>query len=98
MFYKKPVLKNFLVITGKHLCRSLLFNKVAELRPATLLKKRLQHKCFCVNTEVFKIIDFEEHLRLVACSFLESFSSKIPNLQLTLMLANTITVKKGPIR
>ena len=25
----------------KHLCRSLFFNKVAGLRPATLLKKRL---------------------------------------------------------
>ena len=26
-----------------------LFYKVADLRPATLLKKRLQHRCFPVN-------------------------------------------------
>ena len=25
--------------TGKHLCQSLFFNKVASLRPATLLKR-----------------------------------------------------------
>ena len=38
---KKGVLRNFTKFTGKHLCRSLFFNKVAGLRPATLLKKRL---------------------------------------------------------
>ena len=45
----KGVLKNFIKFTGKHLCRSLCFNKVAGLRPATLLKKRLWHRCFLVN-------------------------------------------------
>ena len=29
---KKAVLKNFAKFTGKHLCRSLFFNKVAGLR------------------------------------------------------------------
>ena len=29
------------------------FNKVADLRPETLLKKRLQHKCFPVNFAKF---------------------------------------------
>ena len=43
---KKGVLKNFTNFTGKHLCQSLLFNKVAGLRPATLLKRRLWHRCF----------------------------------------------------
>ena len=33
-------LRNFAKFTGKHLCQSLFFNKVAG-RPATLLKKRL---------------------------------------------------------
>ena len=46
---KKGVLKNFTKFTGKHLCQSLFFNKVAGLRPTTLLKKRLWHKCFLVN-------------------------------------------------
>ena len=39
----KVVLRNFAKFTGKHLCQSLLFNKVAGLRPATLLKKRHWH-------------------------------------------------------
>ena len=39
MFYKKGVLKNFAIFTGKHLYRSLFFIKVAGLRPATFLKK-----------------------------------------------------------
>ena len=30
-----------------------LFNKVAALRPATLLKKRLWHRCFPVNVAKF---------------------------------------------
>ena len=46
---KKGVLRNFVKFTGKQLCQSLFFNKVAGLRPATLLKKRLWHRCFPVN-------------------------------------------------
>ena len=46
---KKGVLKNFAKFTGKHLCQSLFFNKVAGVRPATLLKKRLRHRGFSVN-------------------------------------------------
>ena len=42
-------LKNFTKFIGKRLCQSLFFNKVAGLRPANLLKKRLRHKCFSVN-------------------------------------------------
>ena len=37
----KKILNNFERLTRKHLCQSLLFNKVAGLRPASLLKKRL---------------------------------------------------------
>ena len=48
-FCKKGFLRNFTKFTGKHLCQSLFFNKVAGLRPATLLKKRLWHRCFPVN-------------------------------------------------
>ena len=46
---KKGVLRIFARFTGKHLCRSLFFNKVAGLRPATLLKKRLWRRCFPMN-------------------------------------------------
>ena len=40
VFCKKGVLRNFTKFTGKHMCQSLFFNKVAGLRPATLLKKK----------------------------------------------------------
>ena len=46
---KKGVLTNFTKFTGKDLCQSLFFNKVAGLSPATLLKKRLWYRCFHVN-------------------------------------------------
>ena len=46
LFCKKGVFKNFTKFTGKHLCQSLFLNKVAGLRPATLLKKRLWYSVF----------------------------------------------------
>ena len=42
---KKGVLRNFAELTGKHLCQSLVFDKVAGLSPTTFLKKRLWHRC-----------------------------------------------------
>ena len=51
--FPKGVLRNFVKFTGKHLCQSLFFNKVAGLRPAALLKKRLWHRYFLVNSEKF---------------------------------------------
>ena len=39
--------------TGKHLCENLFFNKVRDLRPATLSKRRLWHRCFPVNFAKF---------------------------------------------
>ena len=53
MFYKKGVLRNFAKFTGKQLSQSLFFNKVAVLRPATSLKKRLWPRCFSVNFAKF---------------------------------------------
>ena len=50
---RKGVLRNFAKFTGKHLCQRLFFNKVAGLRPATLLKKSLWHRCFPVNFAKF---------------------------------------------
>ena len=61
---KKSVLKVFTKFTGKHLCQSLFFNKVADLTPATLLKKRLWHRYFSVNFVKFlRTPFFIEHLR-----------------------------------
>ena len=49
VFCKKGVLKSLTKFTGKHLCQSLFFNKVADFRNATFLKKRLWHRYFRVN-------------------------------------------------
>ena len=53
LFCKKDFLQNFVKFAGKHLCQYLFFNKVADLRAATLLKKRLGHLCFPVNFAKF---------------------------------------------
>ena len=85
VFCKKGVLRNFAKFTEKHLCQRLFFNKVARLRPATLLKKRLWykatllkkrswHRCFPVNFVKFLIIPFlTEYLRWLLLK--ELFSS-----------------------
>ena len=52
VFCKKGVFRNFAKFTGKHLCQSLFFNKVAGW-PATFLKKRFWHRCFPVNFAKF---------------------------------------------
>ena len=66
VFYDKVVLQNFSKLTGKRLCQSLFFNKVAGLRPGILLKNRLRHRCFPVNFESFKNIFFTEHFQATA--------------------------------
>ena len=53
VFYEKGVLRNFAKFTGNHLCQSLPFNEAADLRPASLLKKRLWHKYLPMNFAIF---------------------------------------------
>ena len=55
---KRGVFKNLAKFTGKQLCQSLFFNKVADLRLATSLKKRLWHRCFPMNFEKFSRTPF----------------------------------------
>ena len=50
---KKSVHRNFTKFTGKHLRQSLFFNNVADLSPATLIKKRLRHSWFPVKSAKF---------------------------------------------
>ena len=56
---KKVVLKNLAKLTGKHLCQSLFFNKVAGLR----------HRCFAVNFAIFLRTTFLQNAsgQLVLC-------------------------------
>ena len=53
VFRKEDVPRNFSKFTGKHLWQTLFFNKVAGLRPVTLLKKRLWHRRFPVDFAKF---------------------------------------------
>ena len=62
-FVKNNVLRNFTKFTGKQLCQRFFFNKVADLRPATLLKRRPWYRCFLVNFVKFLRTPFYiEHL------------------------------------
>ena len=52
VFCKKCVLRNFAKFTGKQLCQSFFFNKVAGLRSAILLKKTLALVFSCEFHEI----------------------------------------------
>ena len=56
---KKDVLRKFAKFTEKHLCQSLFF---AGLRPVTLLKKRLWHRCFPVKFAKFLRTPFSRNI------------------------------------
>ena len=51
---EKDVLKNFVKFIEKHLCQSLFCDKVAGLRPATLLKETLVQLFSCGFFEISK--------------------------------------------
>ena len=73
VFCKKGILRNCTRFTGKDLCQSIFFNKVAGLRPATILKKILWHRCFPVNFVKFPKTPFYiEHLWWLLLSKTES--------------------------
>ena len=46
---QKKCWKNFLKFSGKHLCRSFLFNKAYRLKVCNFIKRRLQQRSFPVN-------------------------------------------------
>ena len=92
VFCKRGVLRIFAKLTGKHLCRSLFFNKVAGLRSATSLKKRLLHRCF----PVIFASTFSYRTPLVAASWrllLQEFRIEIicPNLDIMRILGIKIS-------
>ena len=75
VFCKKGVLKNFTKFTGKHLCQSLFFNKVADLRRETcnFIKKIIWHRDFPVNFAKFLRIPFlTEHLQWLLLHVLDN--------------------------
>ena len=64
-FVGKGILKKFTIFTGKHVLES-LFNKVASLEACNFIKKRLHFEYYCQYCEIFKITNFDEHLRATA--------------------------------
>ena len=77
VFYKKGAVKNFIKFAEKHLFQSLFFNKVASLRPSTLLKKEALAQVFsCEFCEIFKKIFFAKHLQATAAPQWQDHSGK----------------------
>ena len=54
VFCKKGVLRNFTKFTGKHLCQSLFFNKVAGLACKFIKKQTLAQLFSCEFCEISK--------------------------------------------
>ena len=64
---RKGVFRNFAKFTGKQLCQSIFFNKVAGLRHATLLKKETLAQVFSFEFyEISKNTFYTEHLSVTA--------------------------------
>ena len=88
VFCKEGVLRNFSKFTGKHLCQSLFFNKVAG-QACDFIKKETLAKLFsCEFCEVSKSTFFTEHLPVTASnkckvsSNLGDYPKVLPNIDL----------------
>ena len=62
MFYKKAVLDNFAIFTGKQLCWSLFLIKLQAFKLATLLKRDSNTGAFLCILQTY--IYFEKHLQM----------------------------------
>ena len=77
-------MRNFAEFTRKHLCQSLLFDKVKLCRSAASLKTRLQRRCFLANFAKFVRTPFLQNttrrlllIITVSTVFAEKASSQI---------------------
>ena len=61
LFKETGASKNFAKFTGEHLSWGVFLNKVVGWRPASLLKKRLQQRCFLKNFARTSRKVFQEH-------------------------------------
>ena len=106
MFYKKDVLRNFAKFTGKHLCQSLFFNKVASLRlfiehPWWLLLKVRLSWCYCKTcspnqrtTENVCLENSPKKTSRIITNLLLSFSIYLVSLSLYTKLVYKVLLKK----
>ena len=85
---KKIVLKIFAKLTGRYLCQSLFFVKVAGLRPALnfIKKEALAQLFFHEICENLRNTHFEKHLRTIASGDREKYR----NSQLTVLVKSAI--------
>ena len=67
---KKGVLINFTKFTGKHLCQSLFFNKVAGAACNFIKKETLAQVFSCEFCQISRITFFTEHLWMTASDLL----------------------------
>ena len=84
VLYKKAVLKNFTIFTGKHLYWSLFL-----IRPATLLKWYSNTGVFLLICEIFKNNRFEEHLKMSASGGI-SKTNRVWNFSILLSILNLL--------
>ena len=76
VFCKKKMFLKISQNPQENACARSLFNKVAGLRPATLLKERLWHRCFLVNfTKFLETLFFIEYLWWLLLPVLKLWSS-----------------------
>ena len=70
---RKGDFRNFTKFTGKHLCHSLFFDKVAGRPACNFIKKRLWHRCFPMNfVEFLRTPFFTEHLWATTSNYIFS--------------------------
>ena len=66
VFCKKDVLRNSAKFTGKHLCQSLFFNKIADLACNFVKKETLAQVFSCEFCKISRNTFFIEHLQATA--------------------------------
>ena len=74
-YIKKDVPKNFAKFIGKHLCRTLIFKKVASLGPVTVLKGDSNQVFLCEFCKFFKSTCFIEQVQATTSEF--SWNSEV---------------------
>ena len=85
VFCAKGVLKDFAKFTGKHLCQG-LFLKAADLRPVTLLKKSLWHRCFPADFAKFlRATFFTEQIHRLLLKFISNHTKEMVYVNTNLM-------------
>ena len=82
MFFKIGVLKNFAILTPKHLCWSLFLIKLHAFRPATLLKRDSNKDVFLWILQNFKNSYRPSYFKIFYWAWKETFLANLQKCQL----------------